>query len=66
METTTSHIAGPLREQEKIASCRSVGVTELEFLDHSDGAVVADLQLRLDIVRAIREHRPEVLISINF
>ena len=66
METTAPDIAGPLREQEQIASCHSVGVTELEFLDHSDGAVVADLQLRLDLARAIRKHRPEVLISINF
>jgi LmbE family N-acetylglucosaminyl deacetylase len=66
METTASHIAGPLREQEQIASCRSIGVTELEFPDHSEGAVVADVQLRLDIARAMRKHRPEVLISINF
>lgn len=66
METTPPDLAGPLRQQEQVASCRAVGVTEVEFLDHHDGAVVADLALRLDLARAIRQHRPEVLISINF
>lgn len=56
----------PLREREQRASCAEVGVTELEFLDHPDGLVVADLRLRSDLVRAIRRHRPDVLLSINY
>ncbi|MGI9621903.1 MAG: PIG-L deacetylase family protein [Acidimicrobiales bacterium] len=57
---------GPLREAEQRAACDAVGVSHLEFLDHQDGLVVADLRLRLDLARAIRKHRPEVILSINF
>lgn len=55
----------PLREEEQQASCAEVGVSELEFLDHPDGLVVADLKLREDLAAAIRRHRPDVLLSIN-
>jgi len=57
---------GPAREAEQRASCRAVGVTEVEFLDHADGMVVADLALRRDLSAAIRRHRPEVVASVNF
>jgi LmbE family N-acetylglucosaminyl deacetylase len=56
----------PLREREQIASCAEVGVTDVRFLDHPDGLVVADLKLRRDLAAEIRDHRPDVLISINF
>ncbi len=66
IETMAPDVAGPAREAEQVASCAAVGVTEVEFLDHHDGLVVPDLRLRLDLARAIRRHRPEVLLSINF
>jgi LmbE family N-acetylglucosaminyl deacetylase len=58
--------AGPLREAEEISSAAVVGVHTVEFLDHHDGVVEAGLGLRRDLARAIRRHRPEVIISINF
>ena len=66
IETMSPDLAGPAREAEQRASCAEVGVTEVEFLDHHDGMVVPDIRLRLDLARAIRRHRPEVLLSINF
>ena len=57
---------GPLRVEEQRASAAVVGVEVVEFLDHPDGTIVADLALRRDLARAIRQHRPEVVISINF
>jgi LmbE family N-acetylglucosaminyl deacetylase len=57
---------GPLREAEERASAAVVGVDTVEFLDHRDGVVEAGLELRRDLARAIRRHRPEVIISINF
>ncbi len=57
--------AGPLRRAEQRASCEAVGVSGLEFLDHRDGEVVEGLALRRDLARAIRRHRPDVLLSIN-
>jgi LmbE family N-acetylglucosaminyl deacetylase len=58
--------AGPLREAEERAGAREVGVEVVEFLDHRDGAVEYGPALRRDIVRAIRRHRPEVVISGAF
>jgi LmbE family N-acetylglucosaminyl deacetylase len=58
-------IVGPARSEEEIASAAVVGVSVVEFLDHADGLVVADLHLRRDLARAIRRHRPEMVLSIN-
>lgn len=57
---------GPLREAEQRRSCAAVGVTDLSFLNHRDGLVEADLELRADLAGAIRAHRPDVIISINY
>jgi len=57
---------GPLREQEEINSARIVGVDTVEFLDYPDGVIEYGLPLRRDIARAVRRHRPEVLITLNF
>jgi len=35
----------------------------VEFLDHRDGVIEYGLPLRRDIVRAIRRHRPEVIVT---
>jgi LmbE family N-acetylglucosaminyl deacetylase len=57
---------GPLREAEERAGAREVGVDVVEFLDHRDGVVEGGLPLRRDITRAIRRHRPEVIVSGDF
>lgn len=59
-------IVGPAREREQRESCAKVGVTDVSFLDHADGLVVADLDLRRELAREVRRHRPEVVLSINF
>jgi LmbE family N-acetylglucosaminyl deacetylase len=56
---------GSLRAQEEINSARVVGVDTVEFLDHTDGVIEYGLPLRRDLSRAIRQHRPDVLITIN-
>ena len=43
----------------------TVGVSVVEFLDHPDGLVEANLGLRRDLAAAIRRHQPEVILSIN-
>lgn len=58
--------AGPLRRDEEIRSAAAVGVDTVEFLGLPDGLVEADVELRRLLARAIRRHRPEVIISINF
>jgi LmbE family N-acetylglucosaminyl deacetylase len=58
--------AGPIRRQEQIDSCSVVGVTDVEFLGHPDGSIVEGLPLRADLTGALRRHRPEIVLSINF
>jgi LmbE family N-acetylglucosaminyl deacetylase len=58
--------AAPLREAEERAGAAHVGVDVVEFLDHRDGVIEYGVALRRDIVRSIRRHRPEVLISGEF
>jgi len=58
--------AAPLREAEERAGALEVGVDVVEFLDHRDGVVEGGPALRRDIVRAIRRHQPEVIVSGAF
>ncbi|HEV7203927.1 MAG TPA: PIG-L deacetylase family protein [Jatrophihabitans sp.] len=54
---------GPLREQEERNSAAAVGVDTVEFLGHPDGMLEYGLPLRRDIARAVRRHRPDVVIT---
>jgi LmbE family N-acetylglucosaminyl deacetylase len=58
--------AGPLRRREQQESCAVVGVDVVEFLGHPDGTIEEGLPLRADLAAAIRRHRPDVVVSINF
>ncbi|WP_184728838.1 PIG-L deacetylase family protein [Saccharopolyspora phatthalungensis] len=57
--------AAPLRESEQIASAAAVGVHSVEFLGYRDGVVEHGLPLRQDLARAIRAHRPGLVITLN-
>jgi LmbE family N-acetylglucosaminyl deacetylase len=52
-----------IRRAEQTRAAKEVGVESLYFLGHSDGRVVADLNLRRDVSRVIRQVRPQVVIS---
>ena len=54
-----------VREAEERASAATVGVAEVEFLDHADGVIEYGLALRRDLAHAIRRARPDLLITIN-
>ena len=55
-----------VRVKEEIAGAAVVGVDTVEFLDHTDGIIEYGSALRCDIARAIRSHKPDVVITINF
>lgn len=57
--------AGPLREAEQRAGSAAVGVHSVEFLDHVDGLIEYGVALRRDLARAIRRHRPELVVTLN-
>ena len=52
-----------IREEEQRAACRALGVKECVLLGHADGHTVDEEELRGLIVRLIRLHRPEVIIT---
>ena len=52
-----------IRRREQTEAAAKVGVTDLRFLGHMDGSVVADLDLRHDISVVIRQVRPQVVIT---
>ena len=52
-----------LRQAEQRAAAAVVGVTDVRFLGHPDGRLLASLDLRRDISRAIRRFRPERVVA---
>ena len=56
-----------VRTAEQEASAAIVGAEGVEFLEgHHDGMLTYGLDLRRDLARAIRRHRPDVVITISF
>ena len=54
---------GPLRAQEQRTACRRVGVSDLTILDFPDGMLEYSLDLRRAIARAVRQRRPDVVVT---
>lgn len=52
-----------LREAEQRAAAAEIGVHAVDFLDEPDGQVEPSLRLRERVTRAIRTHRPEIVMS---
>jgi LmbE family N-acetylglucosaminyl deacetylase len=57
------HEISQIRKSEQAAACAVLGVSELEFLDYPDGYLEPTLDLRRDIARQIRKHRPEIVVT---
>lgn len=54
-----------MREAEQREAARVLGVREVVFLGYEDGYLQPTLQLRRDITRLIRQHRPDVLVTFD-
>jgi LmbE family N-acetylglucosaminyl deacetylase len=61
--THTRDERAEIREAEQTAAAAAVGVAKLTFLRWPDGQVEPTLELRKAISRAIREHRPDLVIT---
>jgi len=61
---TASDLCG-IRQVEQRNAASVLGVEDIRFLDYPDGYVVADLKLRKDITRAIRQERPDILVTCD-
>jgi LmbE family N-acetylglucosaminyl deacetylase len=54
------------REAEQRAAAAVVGVSQVEFLDgYADGTVTPTIELRRDLTRAIRRHRPDRVLTTS-
>ncbi|WP_257160088.1 PIG-L deacetylase family protein [Corynebacterium cystitidis] len=57
---------GPLRAKEQQRACDIVGVTELRILDFPDGLMEYGIPVRKAIAEAIRELKPDWVVTSNF
>ena len=55
-----------LREAEEIESAQIVGVDKVEFLGFPDGVLTYGLELRAAVAKVVRQHQPEIVITVNF
>jgi LmbE family N-acetylglucosaminyl deacetylase len=54
-----------LREKEQRAAAAVLGVCEVRFLAYPDGYLTPDLAVRKDVVRVIRQVRPDILLTCD-
>ncbi len=54
-----------LRHREQQSAAEVIGVQAVQFLDHPDGYLVPDLDLRRELVRVIRQQKPDVLVTCD-
>ena len=54
-----------IRRREQEAAARVLGVRELLWLDHPDGGEYSEHRLRLQIIRVIRQLRPDLLMTVD-
>jgi LmbE family N-acetylglucosaminyl deacetylase len=59
----TSEELGSMREAEEQEASKRLGVAEVVFLRIGDGEVMPDLVLKEKLVRQLRIHRPDVVIT---
>ncbi|MGH7776489.1 MAG: PIG-L deacetylase family protein [Candidatus Dormibacterales bacterium] len=52
-----------IRQREQHEAARLLGVQDVVFLGHRDGSLSPDLGLRRDIVKEIRRHRPDLVLT---
>jgi LmbE family N-acetylglucosaminyl deacetylase len=54
-----------IRQVEQRKAAAMLGVNQVQFLSYEDGYLVADLTLRRDITRVIRQIRPDILVTCD-
>lgn len=63
IDTMAPQQAAELRVREQVAGSHAVGVTDVTFLDNTDGVLEYGIGLRRDIARAIRAFRPDAVLT---
>jgi LmbE family N-acetylglucosaminyl deacetylase len=63
--TMTSVRLASIREQEQREAAKVLGLKEVVFLNHPDGELEDSRRFRGDLVREIRRHRPDVVLTTD-
>jgi LmbE family N-acetylglucosaminyl deacetylase len=63
-EMTPEKLCG-LRHVEQNNAAKIIGASAVHFLDLADGYLIPSLDLRRDIVREIRRHKPDILVTCD-
>lgn len=63
-EMTPENLCG-IRHQEEANAAQVIGANPPLFLDMPDGYLIPNLDLRRDIVREIRRHKPDILVTCD-
>jgi LmbE family N-acetylglucosaminyl deacetylase len=61
----TSEELAVIREDEQRSAAKRLGVTQVLFLGYPDSMLQPTLQVRRDIVRVIRQHRPNIVVTFD-
>lgn len=54
-----------IRHEEQYAAAKVIGADSVHIMDHPDGYLVPDLDLRRKVVREIRRHKPDILVTCD-
>jgi LmbE family N-acetylglucosaminyl deacetylase len=54
-----------IRREEQINAAGLLGVKSVDFMDYEDGYLVPDLEMRKQVVRWIRQYRPQILVTCD-
>ena len=54
-----------IRQEEQRKAAAILGVERVRFLNYPDGYLVADLGLRRDVTRVIRQEKPDILVTCD-
>ncbi len=54
-----------IRHEEQYAAAKVIGAEAVHIMDHPDGYLVPNLDLRREVVREIRRHKPDILVTCD-
>jgi LmbE family N-acetylglucosaminyl deacetylase len=63
-DRTREEISG-IREREMRDAAEVLGVSDLRFLGYLDGSLEVGLDIRRDVAREVRRHRPDVIVTFD-
>jgi len=67
--TTTANISPDelcaVRHEEQYAAAKVIGAEAVHIMSNPDGYLVPDMNLRRDVVREIRKHKPDILVTCD-